>query len=167
MLGEFMNIIKIDSIEYGWFVFSFKTNSGIKYIEVSDYADFDMPKYFLKKILMLVENRSNEESVFLMSEPGLEMLTLSKENDNIVFSNYLLKNSLYDANSTSEREYEIIGKSFELIIDKKKLLDNILIEFSLYEKGNGKKLYERNWMPFPKVEYSKIKRYYRKNHEKR
>ena len=72
-------------------------------------------------------------------------------------------------------EYDSLKTSYELNLDEKKencgkyiytvdvdvqnVVDGLVTEFSLYENGNGRTLYEKHWMEFPKDEYEELKLY--------
>lgn len=149
-----MNVFKIESIEYGWF----NIRIGKCYIECSDYLSCDSPKMFLRAIISLANNDTKEEWLCWQNEPGAEIMHLKKENDN-------LKIQLFGA-TTDSFELELTGKELKCYCGESRgnfdvkllaLIDDILVEFSLYEKGNGLLLYSKHWEDFPQREFDSLK----------
>lgn len=128
-----MNYFKIQSIEYGWW----QAQMGKLWLECSDYLNYDMPKELLRKILKLLNGNSHKEWLYVMDEPGASMICMKLGNDKINFA-----------------EYHSLKTSYELNLDEGKVT-----EFSLYENGNGRTLYEYHWMDFPVDEYKELKLY--------
>ncbi len=151
-----MKWFKIYSIYYGWFDCMIAQN----YIVASDYLDYDMPKFLLDKVYKVVKGKSAEEYLYLMNEPGANMLkiSLNKDSDKVNFSEYKL---LKDSTDLDENELYEINNFGECLFSTDVLIcstvDDLLTEFSLFENGNGRVLYEKHWNKFPTAEFESLK----------
>lgn len=149
-----MKCIKINSIEYGWF----EARMGSLLIEASDFLGYDMPKKLLEKVLRLVKGKSVEEWLYLMNEPGAGMLKISFHGQQILFEYFELSKCSYDLDTSEEDEKDNCGECIGSVVMKvQQAVDELVAEFSLYENGNGRKLYEMHWMSFPVKEYEELK----------
>lgn len=149
-----MNWFKIQSIEYGWWT----AEIGGAYIECSDYLDYDMPKELLRKILRLLKGSSVEEWLYIMDEPGASMICIQLNYNKINFAEYDSLKTSYELNLHEKKEN--CGKCiYTTDVDVKNVVDGLVTEFSLYENGNGRALYENHWMKFPIDEYEELKLY--------
>lgn len=150
------NWFKINSIEYGWFTMSI----GQVLSEASDFLGYDMPQKFLEKVLRVVKDNT-EEWLYLMNEPGAAILHIYLENKKVHFAQYDLSVASDDLNSEDEaEEHDKCEKCwFDVKVDIEDAVDGIVTEFSLYENGNGRLLYEKHWGEFPDKEFGKLREY--------
>ena len=146
---------KIDSIEYGWFTMRI----GSDYAEVSDYLGYDFPKKFLQKILNVLQEDGKEEWLYLMDEPGAEIMQIAHDQGKITLTVYDLSKECFSLSSKEEKEKDNRGECrFRFNCETKDVVDGLVREFYLYENGNGRGLYETHWMEFPVEEYEKLKK---------
>lgn len=145
---------KINNISYGWFTM----NMGQHLCIASDFLGYDMPKNFLSKIYHVINNNT-EEWIYLMDEPGANILHMYLENKQVHFAEYGLSVESLDLNlENEEAEWDKREKCwFHTNIDIQDTVDGIVTEFSLYENGNGRILYEEHWGKFPEKEFEKLK----------
>lgn len=150
------NWFKINCIEYGWFTMDI----GRVFSEASDFLGYDMPQKFLDKVFRVVKENT-EEWLYLMDEPGARILHIYLENNKVHFAQYELSVESGNLNSENEAaEKDKCGKcEFDMDVDIKDAVDRIVTEFSLYENGNGRLLYEEHWGKFPEKEFEKLKEY--------
>lgn len=150
------NWFKINCIEYGWFTM----HIGRVFSEASDFLGYDMPQKFLDKVFRVVKENT-EEWLYLMDEPGAAILRIYLENKKVHFAQYELSVESGDLNLENEAaEQDKCGKcQFDMKVDIKDAVDGIVTEFSLYENGNGRLLYEEHWGKFPEKEFDKLKEY--------
>lgn len=150
------NWFKINNISYGWFTMCI----GSHVTEVSDFLNYDMPQKFLSKVIRVIcEN--TEEWLYLMDEPGSAMLHIYLKNEKVHFAEYSLSVNSYELNCEDEvEERDKCEKClFDINVDIQNTVDGIVTEFSLYENGNGRMLYEEHWGAFPVKEFEKLKKY--------
>ena len=148
------NWFKINNISYGWFDICIAE----KLIEVSDFLSYDMLQKFLSKVIRIL-NGSTEEWLYLMDEPGASMLHIYLKNNRIHFAEYSLSidsTELNDEDEEADRD-KCEECRFDVSVDIQNTVDGIVTEFSLYENGNGRVLYEKHWGTFPVKEFEKLK----------
>lgn len=148
------NWFKINNISYGWFDMCIAEH----FIEVSDFLSYDMPQKFLGKVIRIL-NGSTEEWLHLMDEPGASMLHIYLKNNRIHFAEYSLSidsTELNDGDEKADRD-KCEECRFDVSVDIQNTVDGIVTEFSLYENGNGRVLYEKHWGAFPVKEFEKLK----------
>lgn len=157
---KIMNVFEIHKIRYGWFEVCF-TPHGEKqgWLCNSDYLQCDAPKYFLDALANILEEKTSEEWLCWQDEPGAYILRLSFEDGKIVVEIFLAPDSFELPHrgqelALTEKEFEY-GNLFEI----KELLDDVLVEFSLYENGNGLAIYNKHWDVFPENEFQRLKRF--------
>lgn len=149
-----MKCFKIESIEYGWF----ECRIGKHYIEASDYLGYDMSKEFLRKLIQVLK-KSSKEWIYVMNEPGATLIELIPIEDTISISAYSMNKSSYDLSPYIEEEIKNIGGcDFSIVIAKSEFVDAVVMEYSLYENGNGRNCYETNWDDYPQDEYNELKK---------
>ena len=151
-----MQLLKIDSIRYGWFEVSLMGH----YMICSNYLDYDTPKKLLRAVLNLLKKKSEEEWICWQDEPGAEIMKLTISEDELEIDVYDSEKTSYELGSADtllkkNRGEHIWSKSIGIPI----IVDNLVTEFSLYENGNGLSMYEKNWMEFPQKEYDELKAY--------
>lgn len=148
------NWFKINRISYGWFGMCIASHC----IEASDFLGYDMPQKFLSKMLR-VYNQNAEEWLYLMNEPGAGMLNIYNKNNRIHFAGYSLSVDSTELNYDDEKMYKDKCEEcwFDIDVDLQSAVDGIVTEFSLYENGNGRILYEKHWNIFPSKEFEKLK----------
>lgn len=151
-----INWFKINSISYGWFKFCI----GSCLCEASDFLGYDMPQKFLSKVIRVIEENT-EEWLYLMNEPGALMLHIYRKDEKVHFVGYGLhaaSDELNREDESAEREkYEQCLFAFDAVIQN--VVDGIVTEFSLYENGNGRMLYEKHWGGFPVKEFEELKEF--------
>ena len=150
------NWFKINRISYGWF----EMNIGTNLSEASDFLGYDMPQKFLDKVIRVIKENT-EEWLYLMDEPGASILHIYLKNERIHFVQYTLSADSDELNREDERlERDKFEKCwFDIDVDIQDAVDGIVTEFSLYENGNGRILYEKHWGGFPKKEFEELKEY--------
>jgi len=147
---------KIEAIEYGWFTMWI----GPKHIiDGSDYLGYDLPKELLRKVWNVLQEDGKEEWLYLMDEPGAEIMEISHANGKLEFAVYSLSKECFHLSRREEDEKENLGECrFRSVWEPAMLVDALVSEFYLYENGNGRGLYETHWMEFPVEEYEKLKK---------
>lgn len=155
-----MNTFEIHGIRYGWFEVCFTPHSEKQgWLTNSDYLQCDAPKYFLDALANILEEKSGEEWLCWQDEPGAYILRLALENGKVAVEIFLAPDSMelpYRGAelASAEKEFEY-GNSFDIM----ELLDDVIVEFSLYENGNGLAVYNRHWDVFPEKEFQRLKRF--------
>lgn len=155
-----MNTFEIHGIHYGWFQVCF-TPHGEKqgFLTNSDYLGCDAPAQFLDALADILEKKSHEEWLCWQDEPGAYILRLALEDGKVAVEIFLAPDSTelpYRGAELASAEKEFYYKnSFEI----KQLLNDVLVEFSLYENGNGLRLYNKHWDAFPEKEFLRLKRF--------
>ena len=71
---------------------------------------------------------------------------------------YSDKDSLELPFSGSELAHEAKELAYRGTFEARRILDDIIVQFGLYEDGNGLKLYNKNWGDFPVKEYQRLKK---------
>ena len=155
-----MNVFEIHGIRYGWFEVYF-TPHGEKhgYLCNSDYLGCDAPKLFLDALANILEEKTAEEWLCWQDEPGAYILRLALEDGKVAVEILLAPDSLglpYRGVELASVEKEFDYKN-SFNIDE--LLDDVLVEFSLYENGNGLTLYQKHWDVFPEKEFQRLKKF--------
>ena len=153
-----MNVFEIHKIRYGWFEVCFTPHDEKQgWLCNSDYLQCDAPKHFLDALANILEEKTSEEWLCWQDEPGAFILRLAPEGEKIAVEIFLAPDSFdlpYRGQelASAEKEFEY-GNSFGI----KDLLDDVLVEFSLYENGNGLALYNKHWDVFPEKEFQRLK----------
>lgn len=147
---------KINSISYGWFNMCI----GSHLCGASDFLDYDMPRKFLSKVIRVINNNT-EEWLYLMGEPGASMLHIYLADERLHIAEYSLSIDSTDLDPEDESTERDKCEEcwFNIDIDIQNAVDGIVTEFSLYENGNGRKLYENHWGAFPEKEFDELKKY--------
>lgn len=155
-----MNFFEIHKIRYGWFEVCFAPHdekSG--WLINSDYLCCDAPVLFLEALADILEGKKRREWLCWQDEPGAAVLLLELcENDILVEIYYSDKDSMELPFSGAELEPEAKELVYRGCFETHRLLDDILIEFGLYENGNGLKLYNKHWGEFPQKEYHRLRK---------
>ncbi len=149
-----MKCFKIDSIGYGWFEFRI----GGYYVEASDFLGYDMPTEFLSKLIKVLKE-SSKEWVYVMNEPGADIMEFLRSDNAIIINIYSMNKPSTELSRDIAEELGNIGnREFSISINIPELVDAVVIEYSLYENGNGRKCYDMNWGGYPQKEYDELKR---------
>ncbi len=156
-----MNVFEIHNIQYGWFSVCF-TPHGEKHgwLTNSDYLGCDAPALFLDALCDILEKKTAEEWLCWQDEPGAYILKFVGEGEKVGVEIFIAEKDAMDLPYRGEelsreaKEFSY-GNSFEI----KKLLDDVLVEFSLYENGNGLALYNKHWGEFPEKEYRRLRKF--------
>ena len=152
MLGCF----KIEAIEYGWFGLRIGSDG---YAESSDYLGYDFPKKLLHAVWNVLQNDVKEEYIYIMGEPGAELMCISCYDEKVAVELYALGKNCDDLRKKEEDEKNNCGEClFRLDARAEDIVDGLVSEFYLYENGNGRDLYEAHWGVFPDAEYAKLKK---------
>ncbi|MDE7229180.1 MAG: hypothetical protein K2N56_01755 [Oscillospiraceae bacterium] len=155
-----MNVFEIHKIRYGWFEVCFTPHDEKQgWLCNSDYLQCDAPKLFLDALTNVLEGISQEEWLCWQDEPGANILQLALQDGKVAVEIFIAPDSMElpyrGAELASvEKEFEY-RNSFEI----KRLIDDVLVEFSLYENGNGLALYNKHWDVFPEKEFQRLKRF--------
>ncbi|MDE7318599.1 MAG: hypothetical protein K2N46_02570 [Lachnospiraceae bacterium] len=133
---------------------------GLYFCLASDFLHYDMPKKFLGKVLRVIDTKT-EECLYLMDEPHADLLHICLKNEKIHFAKYRLSVNSFELNPETEEAEQDKCKEclFDMEIDIQNTVDEIVTEFSLYEDGNGRMLYEEHWGAFPVKEFEALKEY--------
>ncbi len=156
-----MNVFEIHGIRYGWFEVCFTPHDEKHgWLTNSDYLGCDAPALFLDALADILEEKTPEEWLCWQDEPGAYILRLALEGGKISVEIFLAEKDAMDLPHRGEelsREAKefTYGKLFEI----KELLEDVLVEFSLYENGNGLALYNRHWGDFPEKQYRRLRKY--------
>lgn len=155
-----MNVFEIHRIRYGWFEVCFTPHDEKKgWLVNSDYLQCDAPKLFLDALADIFEEKSREEWLCWQDEPGAYVLRLGIEDRNISVEIYYSKKDSLDLPYRGEELSHDLGElAYSAVFEPRYLLDDIITEFSLYEDGNGLRLYNKHWDEFPKREYYRLRR---------
>ena len=149
-----MKCFKIDSIGYGWFEFRI----GMYYVESSDFLGYDMPTEFLSKLIKVLKE-SSKEWVYVMNEPGADIMEFLRSHNAIKINIYSMNKPSDELSRDIEEELKNIGnREFSISINIPELVDAVVTEYSLYENGNGRKCFDMNWGGYPQKEYDELKR---------
>lgn len=154
-----MNTFEIHRIRYGWFQVCFTPHDEKKgWLTNSDYLQCDAPALFLDALANILEKNSREEWLCWQDEPGAYILRLALENGKVAVEIFIAEKDSLDlpysgTELASEEKVFEYGNSFEI----KQLLNDVLTEFSLYENGNGLRLYNMHWGDFPQKEYHRLR----------
>ena len=155
-----MNTFEIHGIRYGWFEVCFTPHDEKKGFLINlDYLECDAPKLFLEALADILEEKSREEWLCWQDEPRARILRIALEDGKAAVKIFTAEKEAFDlpysgevlADETKTPEY---SNSFEI----KQLLDDVLVEFSLYENGNGQALYNKHWGEFPEKEFGRLKK---------
>ncbi|MDE6733680.1 MAG: hypothetical protein K2J77_12510 [Oscillospiraceae bacterium] len=154
-----MNTFEIHEIHYGWFQVCFTPHAENQgWLTNSDYLGCEAPTNFLVALADILEEKSTEEWLCWQDEPGASILRLVLEDGKIAVEIFTAeKDSLDLPYNGAELALEEKTLDYKNTFEIKHLLDDILVEFSLYEKGNGLRLYEKHWGQFPKAEYHRLR----------
>ena len=156
-----MNTFEIHGIRYGWFQVCF-TPHGEKqgWLTNSDYLQCDAPALFLEAVANILEKKSHEEWLCWQDEPGAYILRLALDGEKAAVKIFIAeKDSLDLPYSGAELAREEKTIEYENSFEIKTLLNDVLVEFSLYENGNGLALYNKHWGEFPEKEYRRLKKF--------
>ncbi len=149
-----MKCFKIDSIGYGWFEFRI----GMYYVESSDFLGYDMPTEFLSKLIKVLKE-SSKEYVYVMNEPGADIMEFLRSDNAITINVYSMNKPSSELSRDIAQELENIGdREFSNSFNIPELVDAVVAEYSLYENGNGRKCFDMNWGGYPQKEYDELKR---------
>lgn len=146
---------KINGISYGWFEVCIGSHLCTG---TSDFLGYDMPEKFLKKVIRVIKENT-EEWLYLMDEPGASMLHIYLKGERVHFLEYDLSVNSCELNRENEAvERDKCGQClFEVDVNIQDTVDGLVTEFSLYENGNGRMLYEKHWGGFPVNEFEELK----------
>ena len=154
-------LFKILCISHRWFEIDF---NRMIVLTNSYYLGCDAPAFLLEALGNLFENKASEQWLCWQDEPEAYILKLERNDNKLIIE-------IYDTDQeSSDLEYRgislaknatklLYGFDEEII----KALEAIITEFSLYENGNGNKIYLSNWGNFLQKEYDRIKEIYQKN----
>lgn len=145
---------KMEALEYGWVTMRICKD----WINGSDYLGYDLPKELLRKVWNVLQEDGKEEWLYLMDEPGAEIMQISHNDGKVHLAVYDLSKECFDLSSKEEDEKDNCGKCrFHYDFAPAEMVDGLVSEFYLYENGNGRALYETHWAKFPVDEYEKLK----------
>ncbi len=156
-----MNVFEIHGIRYGWFEVCFTPHDEKHgWLTNSDYLGCDAPALFLDALADILEKKTAEEWLCWQDEPGAYILRLALEGGKISVEIFLAeKDSMDLSHRGAELAFEEKTLEYGNLFEIKELLDDVLVEFSLYENGNGLALYNRHWGDFPEKEYRRLKKF--------
>ncbi len=156
-----MNVFEIHGIRYGWFEVCFTPHDEKHgWLTNSDYLGCDAPALFLDALADILEEKTPEEWLCWQDEPGAYILRLALEGGKISVEIFLAeKDSMDLSHRGAELAFEEKTLEYGNLFEIKELLDDVLVEFSLYENGNGLALYNKHWGKFPEKEYRRLKKF--------
>ena len=154
-----MNTFEIHGIRFGWFQICFTPHAEKQgFLTNSDYLGCDAPALFLDALASILEKRTHEEWLCWQDEPGASVLRLTLEDEKVAVGIFTAeKDSLELPFSGAELAREEKALEYENSFEIKRLLNDVLVEFSLYENGNGRALYDKHWGEFPEKEFLRLK----------
>jgi len=151
-----MLLFKIYSISHGWFEAHI---GGQFYLANSNYLGCDAPMLLLEALGDILENKAEESWLCWQDEPGAYILNLQKQDERLIARIYGTDKDSYSLDfcgmGLSGHTKECVFKTEENITAA---IKNIIKEFSLYENGNGRGIYDANWGAFPEQQYTRLKR---------
>lgn len=155
-----MNTFEIHGICYGWFHVCFTPHDEKQgWLTNSDYLGCEAPTNFLVALADLFEGKTKEEWQCWQDEPGAYILHMELTEGKVLVEVFGSKSDSADLHE--HRGEKLIPEVDELFyrntFEPQYLLDDVLTEFSLYENGNGLKMYTNNWGEFPKREYYRLR----------
>ena len=146
--------VRLDSIRYGWLNMTFGTHC----VEGSDFRFCDSPRRLLEAVANVLDNPDRTEYVLWTDEPGAVIMRVEMTDGKFEISLFRSsEDSLSIGISQPELKECCAGLCWTQTCEIKKLVDDLTVDFSLYENGNGRALYEQHWMPFPDEEYRRLK----------
>jgi len=155
-----MLLFKIFSISHGWFDVYI---GGQFCLTNSNYLGCDAPMLLLEALGNMLENKTDESWLCWQDEPCACILNLQKQDDRLIVRIYVAdKDSCslsFCGTDLSDHITECVFKTEENITTAAK---NILKEFSLYENGNGRGIYDAHWGEFPDQQYIRLKKLLRR-----
>lgn len=130
----------------------------------SYYLGCDAPKRLLKAFANLLEKGITTQWLCWQDEPDAYILKIENAGGQCI-------GEIYNADAASfVLEHEGVSLAdhttecvYRFECDMKKMSSLILREFSLYENGNGRKIYQEHWGDFPQTEYEKLKQLLKRN----
>ncbi len=154
-----MNIFEIHAIRWGWFDVCFTPHAEKHgFLTNSDYLQCDAPALFLEALGDMLEGMSREKWLCWQDEPGAYILHIGIDEKNISVEIYdSKKDSLDLPYSGGELAGEIDELIYGNVFEIRHLLDDVLVQFGLYENGNGLRLYNKHWGDFPQKEYHRLR----------
>lgn len=154
-----MNTFEIHGIRYGWFQVCFTPHDEKHgWLTNSDYLQCDAPRLFLNALANILEEKSAEEWLCWQDEPGAYILRLALEAGKVAVEIFLAPDSIEMPYRGAELASAEKVFDYKNSFDIKRLLDDVLVQFSLYENGNGLRMYEKHWDKFPMVEYHRLRK---------
>jgi hypothetical protein len=158
-----MLLFKIFRISYGWFDVCIR---GQFYLTNSDYLFCDAPMLLLEALSDLLENKVEESWLCWQEEPEAHILNLERQDDRLIIRVYEADKDSYDLDhSGMDLSKHIKQCVFQTEEDIIKAAKNIVEEFSLYENGNGRNIYDAHWGDryeqwgkFPERQYNRLKK---------
>ena len=156
-----MNVFEIHRIRYGWFEVCFTPHDEKKgWLINSDYLQCDAPRLFLDALANILEEKSREEWLCWQDEPGAYILRIALEDGKVAVEIFNAEKDSFDLPQCGvELAHEAKSLEYGNLFEIKQLLDDVLVEFSLYENGNGLALYNKHWDEFPKKELGRLKKF--------
>lgn len=156
-----MLFFKIFRISNGWFDICI---GGQFYLTNSDYLGCDAPMLLLEALCDILENKAGESWLCWQDEPGANILNLEKQGNRLIIRIYGADNDSmsldYNGIALSRHITKCVFKVEENITIVSK---NILEEFSLYENGHGREIYDSHWGEFPEQQYIRLRNYLRRS----
>ncbi len=158
-----MNTFEIHKIRYGWFEVCFTPHAEKQgWLTNSDYLQCEAPTNFLNALSDIFEGKTTEEWQCWQDEPGAYILHIELVEGEILVEIFGSKSDSEYLNEDRHRGEKLISEVDELFyretFEPQYLLDDVITEFSLYENGNGLRMYEKHWGKFPKVEYHRLRK---------
>lgn len=155
-----MLLFKIFRISNGWFDIYM---GGQFYLTNSGYLGCDAPMLLLEALCNILENKVEESWLCWQDEPGAYILNLEKQDNRLIVRIYDTDNDStsldHNGIALSKHITKCVFKVEENITIAAK---NILEEFSLYENGNGRGIYDNHWGEFPEQQYIRLKNHLRR-----
>lgn len=153
-----MLLFEIHRIAYGWFEICLSPHKDSAFLLNSRFMDCDAPRLLLDSLAAIAEGTSRSEWLCWQDEPGAFILHLEADDKNITTEVYRAARESMELPFNGEilkqdAKKLVYSNSFEL----RRLIDDVLVQFSLYENGNGLALYQRHWSKFPQSEYDRLR----------
>lgn len=161
---EYVNF-EIEGIQAGWFDMTYNIGKEKVTISASDAYGNDSPKYFLQMLCDLLTNKIHTGYVLFDEEPGVYIVCMEKQKEyqlSLFFSeveDICKKLQVYGQLSTKEIREQFLELEEMAVVKELSLTafaKTVVRSFEEYSFYEGKKVYEENWMEFPKEEFLQL-----------
>lgn len=148
-------LFKIIDISYGWFDIDINRQC---ILTNSDYLGCDAPALLLDALADLMEGTKDVEWLCWQDEPGAHIIKLMRRDQQLICEVYLANRDSFDLEYRGEQLAKHLAPREHIFKDDlSEVVKAVVMEFGLYEKGNGRQQYRIHWGDFPHREYGRLK----------